>query len=232
MIRPPVLFRAQQCRRRFLRQSVQQIVEPPLSAFGVAPPLGCVRVLHGPIHVAPAAVIGLQHAASRNDVFGTHEEVVVAARTQRLAYRHWVGCEVWTARDARRRWNYVRRIVPRQVSNVPTVQRERNCRGVLRAPCVRKRTDRRFEATTLARFVMSQIAMGEPPDPASLVTRLKALCQQLEALRKQAEALCDGATRAIDTARLSGQHERRRKARKVKRERRQRRRDSAGLATT
>jgi hypothetical protein len=57
---------------------------------------------------------------------------------------------------------------------------------------------------------------------AERIERLQQLCDQLEALRKQADEICKNVTTEIHRARAAGQHERRVKSRKVKRERRQR----------
>jgi hypothetical protein len=54
------------------------------------------------------------------------------------------------------------------------------------------------------------------------IKKLQALCEQLDALRQQAEEICKDATAEVRKARRSGQHERRSKTKKVKRERRDR----------
>jgi hypothetical protein len=53
------------------------------------------------------------------------------------------------------------------------------------------------------------------------IKRLQLLCDQLEALRKQADQICKTVTTEIHRARTSSQHERRFKTRKVKSDRRQ-----------
>jgi hypothetical protein len=52
------------------------------------------------------------------------------------------------------------------------------------------------------------------------IKRLQLLCDQLEALRKQADQICKDVTTEIRRAQTSGQHERRFKTRKVKSDRR------------
>ena len=53
------------------------------------------------------------------------------------------------------------------------------------------------------------------------IKKLKILCDQLDALREQAEEICQAATAEIRRARVASQRERRIKTKKVKRERRQ-----------
>jgi hypothetical protein len=52
------------------------------------------------------------------------------------------------------------------------------------------------------------------------IKKLQALCEQLDALRQQAEDICKDATAEIRRAQRSGQRERRSKTKKVKRDRR------------
>jgi hypothetical protein len=55
---------------------------------------------------------------------------------------------------------------------------------------------------------------------AERVKALRELCDQLDVLRKQAEAICEKATAEMDRSRRADQRERRSKHKKVKRERR------------
>ena len=57
---------------------------------------------------------------------------------------------------------------------------------------------------------------------AARIKRMRQLCDQLDALRKQAEAICADTTKEIRRAEQSGQRERRNKTKKVRQERRRR----------
>ena len=57
---------------------------------------------------------------------------------------------------------------------------------------------------------------------AARIKRMRVLCDQLDALRKQAEAICAETTKEIRRAEQSGQRERRNITKKVKRDRRRR----------
>ena len=52
------------------------------------------------------------------------------------------------------------------------------------------------------------------------IKRLQLLCDQLEALRKQAEKICKNVTTELRRAELAGQRERRSKSQRVQSERR------------